>query len=161
MMQSEALQLTYQALWLVLLLSAPPVIVAAIIGLVIAFLQAATQIQEQTLSFAVKLIAVMATLAELTARSVAVALRQHLPAAHSLHVCGGGAFNANLMARLQRALPDMPVDSTAALGVPPDQVEAMAFAWLAQAFMVRRPGNLPAVTGAAGPRVLGALYPAG
>jgi anhydro-N-acetylmuramic acid kinase len=47
------------------------------------------------------------------------------------------------------------------LGVAPDQVEALAFAWLAQAFLQRRPGNLPAVTGARGPRVLGALYPAG
>lgn len=104
---------------------------------------------------------VMATLAELTARSVADALRQHLPGAESLHVCGGGAFNAGLMARLSHALPGTPVVSTAALGVPPDQMEAMAFAWLAQAFLEKRPGNLPAVTGAAGPRVLGALYPAG
>ena len=45
-------------------------------------------------------------------------------------------------------------------GVPPDQIEALAFAWLAQAHVLRRPGNLPRVTGAAGPRVLGALYPA-
>ena len=62
MMQSEALQLTYQALWLVLLLSAPPVIVAAIIGLVIAFLQAATQIQEQTFQYAAKFFAIVLTI---------------------------------------------------------------------------------------------------
>jgi anhydro-N-acetylmuramic acid kinase len=49
---------------------------------------------------------------------------------------------------------------TEAEGVPADQVEALAFAWLARAFVERRPGNLPAVTGAAGPRLLGALYPA-
>ena len=67
MFNSEAIQLTMQALWLVLLLSAPPVIVAALVGLLIAFVQAATQIQEQTLSFAVKLVAVGVTI-YLTAR---------------------------------------------------------------------------------------------
>jgi len=77
-----------------------------------------------------------------------------------LLVCGGGAFNAHLMQRIRAALPDVEVLSTAAAGVPPDQVEAMAFAWLARAFMERQAGNLPAVTGARGPRVLGALYPA-
>ncbi len=104
--------------------------------------------------------AVMATLAELTARSVAADLRHHAPSAEALFVCGGGAFNAHLMTRLAALLPGISVQSSAALGVPPDQVEAMAFAWLAQAFVRRRPGNLPAVTGAAGPRVLGALFPA-
>jgi anhydro-N-acetylmuramic acid kinase len=52
------------------------------------------------------------------------------------------------------------VNSTADAGVPPLQVEALAFAWLAQAFVERRSGSLPAVTGARGPRLLGALYPA-
>jgi anhydro-N-acetylmuramic acid kinase len=52
------------------------------------------------------------------------------------------------------------VRSTAADGIPPDQVEALAFAWLARAFVERQPGNLPAVTGAAGERLLGALHPA-
>ncbi len=104
---------------------------------------------------------VMATLAELTARSVAADLQRHLPAAQATYVCGGGAFNAPLLARLAALLPGVAVHSSAALGVPPDQVEAMAFAWLAKAFVERRPGNLPAVTGARGPRLLGALYPAG
>lgn len=104
--------------------------------------------------------AVMATLAELTARSVATDLLRHAPAADALYVCGGGAFNAHLMSRLASLLPGVAVRSSAELGVPPDQVEAMAFAWLAQAFVMRRAGNLPAVTGAAGARVLGALYPA-
>ncbi len=103
---------------------------------------------------------VMATLAELTVRSVAADLRRHAPSAEALFVCGGGAFNSHLLARLAALLPHASVGNTAQLGVPPDQVEAMAFAWLAQAFVLRRPGNLPAVTGAAGPRVLGALYPA-
>lgn len=62
MAQSEIIQLTHQALWLVLLLSAPPVIVAAIIGLVIAFLQAATQIQEQTFQYAAKFFAIVLTI---------------------------------------------------------------------------------------------------
>ncbi|MDP1901407.1 MAG: anhydro-N-acetylmuramic acid kinase [Rubrivivax sp.] len=104
---------------------------------------------------------VMATLAELTARGAADALRQHAPATARLLVCGGGAFNAHLLARLADLLGSaVAVESTAVAGVPPDQVEALAFAWLAKAFMERRAGNLPAVTGAAGPRVLGALYPA-
>jgi len=103
---------------------------------------------------------VMATLAELTACSAADALKRELPDCSRLLVCGGGAFNAHLMQRLAAQLPAMPVQSTRAAGVAPDHVEALAFAWLAQAFVERRPGNLPAVTGAAGARVLGALYPA-
>ncbi len=103
---------------------------------------------------------VMATLAELTVRTVALALQRHAPATQSLVVCGGGAFNRHLMGRLAALLPGAAVDSSAAAGVPPEQVEALAFAWLAQAFCERRPGNLPAVTGATGPRLLGALYPA-
>ncbi len=108
----------------------------------------------------------MATLAELTALSVVQALQRHASTTTELLVCGGGAFNTHLMLRLTSQLADQPgakvrVHSTAAVGVPPDQVEALAFAWLANAFVARRAGNMPAVTGAAGPRVLGALYPAG
>ena len=105
---------------------------------------------------------VMATLTELTARSASEALQRQAPGTTRLLVCGGGAFNAYLMSRLSHLLdPGVNVQSTAAEGVPPDQVEALAFAWLAQAFAEHRSGNLPAVTGAAGPRLLGALYPAG
>lgn len=103
---------------------------------------------------------VQATLLELTARAAADSLHMLAPATTQLAVCGGGAFNDALMARLAALLPGLQVHSTAALGVPPDQVEALAFAWLAQAFVEGRPGNVPAVTGAAGPRRLGALYPA-
>ncbi len=103
---------------------------------------------------------VMATLAELTVRAAAEALQRHAPATQALVVCGGGAFNDHLMARLAALLPGVKVASSAQAGVPPEQVEALAFAWLARAFCERRAGNLPAVTGAAGPRVLGALYPA-
>jgi anhydro-N-acetylmuramic acid kinase len=104
---------------------------------------------------------VMATLTELTARAATEALQRHAPGTMQLLVCGGGAFNAYLMSRLDSLLgPGVTVRSTAVAGVPPDQVEALAFAWLAQAFVERKPGNLPAVTGAAGARLLGALYPA-
>ena len=104
---------------------------------------------------------VQATLAELSARAAAEALLQHQPAVRQLLVCGGGALNQHLMRRLAASLPGVAVSSTAEAGLPPLQVEAAAFAWLAQAFVERRPGNRPAVTGAAGPRVLGALHPAG
>lgn len=103
---------------------------------------------------------VQATLAEFTVLAAVQALRQHLPGCSSLLVCGGGALNKLLMARLAATLPGVRVASTAAAGVPPMQVEAAAFAWLARAFVLRQPGNLPAVTGAIGPRVLGALHPA-
>ena len=108
----------------------------------------------------------MSTLVELTALSVVQALNRHADNVTDLLVCGGGAFNTLLMSRLASRLTEVRgarvrVRSTAAVGVPPDQVEALAFAWLASAFVMRRAGNLPAVTGAAGLRVLGALYPAG
>ena len=102
---------------------------------------------------------VMATLAELTVRGVVDALERHAPATAVLLVCGGGAFNAHLLQRLATLLPKLSVKSTAEAGVPPDQVEALAFAWLARAFGERLPGNRASVTGARGARVLGALYP--
>ena len=104
---------------------------------------------------------VQATLAEFSARAAADALRKHQPKSQRLLVCGGGAFNTDLTQRLAARLPGTSIDSTESVGVPPLQVEALAFAWLAQAFVAGRPGNLAAVTGARGPRVLGALYPAG
>jgi len=104
---------------------------------------------------------VMATLAELTVRGAGDALARLAPATALLRVCGGGAFNTHLMRRLAALLPGATVTSTAEAGVPPDQVEALAFAWLAWAHKERRAGNRMAVTGARGERVLGALYPAG
>jgi anhydro-N-acetylmuramic acid kinase len=77
-----------------------------------------------------------------------------------LFVCGGGARNGHLLRRLAARLPRLRVSTTADLGLPVDQVEAAAFAWLAHRFVERRSGNLPEVTGARGPRLLGALYPA-
>jgi anhydro-N-acetylmuramic acid kinase len=102
---------------------------------------------------------VMATLAEFTAMAAVQALRRHAPNSAQLVVCGGGAFNAHLMQRLA-ALSGRPVMSSVAFGVPPEQVEALAFAWLARIRVQGKPGSIPGVTGAAGPRVLGALYPA-
>lgn len=103
---------------------------------------------------------VQATLCELTATVVAHALRQQAPGATDLLVCGGGALNDDLMARLVRLAGRVKVRSTAEAGLPPLQVEAAAFAWLARQHCHREPGNLAAVTGARGPRVLGACYPA-
>lgn len=105
---------------------------------------------------------VMATLAELTAATVVQALSAHAPATRRLLVCGGGAHNLHLMQRLAARLgPAIELQSTTEAGVPPDQVEALAFAWLAEQFVHRRPVNLVAATGARGARILGALYPAG
>jgi anhydro-N-acetylmuramic acid kinase len=103
---------------------------------------------------------VQATLADLTVESVARSIEHASPQASSVYVCGGGARNGHVMRRLAARLPRVRVETTDALGVPVDQVEAAAFAWLAHRFVERLPGNLPAVTGARGERLLGALYPA-
>jgi len=103
---------------------------------------------------------VQASLLELTARSSVEALKAAQSRTEELLVCGGGAHNGALMARLAGLLPGCSVSSTAAYGVPPDWVEAMAFAWLAHCCLEGIPANRPSVTGARGPRVLGAIYPA-
>ncbi len=103
---------------------------------------------------------VQCTLLELTARSISNALLGMRPLTTEVLVCGGGAHNASLMSRLAQLLPQCAVASTASRGVPPDWVEAMAFAWLAHCCLEGIPANSPSVTGARGPRVLGAIYPA-
>jgi anhydro-N-acetylmuramic acid kinase len=107
---------------------------------------------------------VQATLVSLTAVSIAREIRKHAADCRAVYVCGGGARNPVLMKAIQRALDEngvtgVPVMTTDALGVPPHQVEALAFAWLAMRCVARQPGNVPGVTGAAGERVLGAIYP--
>jgi anhydro-N-acetylmuramic acid kinase len=102
---------------------------------------------------------VQATLVALTARGIADAVRSHCAGATTVLACGGGARNSALMAALARELAPRTVATTAALGVAVDHVEALAFAWLARETLAGRPGNLPAVTGARGPRVLGAITP--
>lgn len=101
---------------------------------------------------------VQATLAELTARVCARDVAHHAAHAHLLIVCGGGARNGYLMERLQALLPGCRVEPSDAHGLPAQQVEAAAFAWLAQRCLDGLPGNLPAVTGARGARILGAVY---
>jgi anhydro-N-acetylmuramic acid kinase len=107
---------------------------------------------------------IQATLAAFTATSLAAAIGIHAAGAAAVYVCGGGAYNTHLMHLLQQALADhhhsANVYSTDALGVSPNHVEALAFAWLAQRHVFRQPGNRPDVTGATGARILGALYPA-
>ncbi|MBU6421342.1 MAG: anhydro-N-acetylmuramic acid kinase [Gammaproteobacteria bacterium] len=103
---------------------------------------------------------VMATLCELTARSIADAVGACKPRVARVLVCGGGIHNRSLMQRLVALLADRKIGSTADYGVDPDWVEAMAFAWLARETLAGRPGNLPAVTGARQPAVLGGIYPA-
>ena len=103
---------------------------------------------------------VQATLLAYTAATAADAIAQHCPGAGELFVCGGGARNAALMAALGKRCPGMRTASTDSLGLPPEHVEGAAFAWLAARCLDGRPGNLPAVTGARGPRILGAIHPA-
>jgi anhydro-N-acetylmuramic acid kinase len=102
---------------------------------------------------------VQATLLEFTAFSIARAVRASRPGAREVLTCGGGARNLALLRRLAALLPGKRVTTTAALGIEPEHVESLAFAWLARQSLKGRPGNLPAVTGAKGPRVLGAIYP--
>lgn len=107
---------------------------------------------------------VQATLAALTAVTVAREIERHASDCRAVYVCGGGARNPRLLKALEGALQasgvaGVPVMTTEALGVPPHQVEPLAFAWLAMRCVARETGNLPSVTGAAGERVLGAIYP--
>jgi anhydro-N-acetylmuramic acid kinase len=103
---------------------------------------------------------VQATLVALTVGGIADAISQWCGRPDELFICGGGVHNRALMAGLSAALPQVRVAATDALGLPADWVEAVAFAWLAQRTLRGLPGNLPAVTGAPGPRILGAIYPA-
>ena len=100
------------------------------------------------------------TLTKFTASACVAGISSYGKKSKELIVCGGGAFNLHLLERLQASLPWLRVSTSDQHGLPPLQVEAAAFAWLARQMLERRPGNLPSVTGAAGLRVLGALYPA-
>ena len=103
---------------------------------------------------------IQATLTELTAACCADAALRWGKASSELLVCGGGALNGYLMQRIAARLPAVHVGSTAERGLPPLEVEAAAFAWLARQCLQGLSGNLPAVTGAKGSRILGAIYPA-
>ena len=104
-------------------------------------------------------VAVQATLTELTAASCAHSVLRWAPDCERLIVCGGGAYNRLLMQRLQLHLPDCAVSDSSNFGLPPMDVEATAFAWLARQCTERQPGSRTEVTGAKGARVLGAIYP--
>ncbi len=103
---------------------------------------------------------VQATLCELTAASISHAVLQFAPATEEVFICGGGARNSYLMERIGNYLEDCRVTTTSTLGVDPQWVEAMAFAWLARQILLGLPGNLPAVTGASEAVLLGGIYPA-
>ena len=102
---------------------------------------------------------VQATLAELSAASIAASVEKYCNDAQEVFVCGGGAHNTHLMNRIAARLHSRRLASTEVLGMHPDWVEALAFAWLARCTMENISGNAPEVTGAKGSRVLGAIYP--
>ncbi|OYY49472.1 MAG: anhydro-N-acetylmuramic acid kinase, partial [Polynucleobacter sp. 35-46-207] len=108
---------------------------------------------------------VQATLLHLTVHSTLEALARYAPQTQQLVVCGGGAKNNALMNLLKikaQELLKQPLKITTSDsdGIDAQLVEGLAFAWLAWAHKQKRPANLPAVTGAKGPRILGACYPA-
>jgi anhydro-N-acetylmuramic acid kinase len=103
---------------------------------------------------------VQATLVELTARSIIEAIDRHGRPTREVYVCGGGARNPAIMERIACLSGGRRIETTAALGIAPQEVEAAAFAWLAMKCVRREPIDLRAVTGARGPRILGAIYPA-
>lgn len=101
---------------------------------------------------------VQATLCELTAVSITVDIRQHASDTEEVIVCGGGTRNLQLMKRLKEHLDPIVMRTTDELGFPAEWIEAMAFAWLARETLGRRPGNVPGVTGAHHPVILGGIY---
>lgn len=103
---------------------------------------------------------VAATVTELTALTAARAILETQPDTAEVLLCGGGALNPTLRTRLSAHLPGVRVADTGEYGLDPMEVEGAAFAWLARMFLLRLPGNLPAVTNARGPRILGCWYPA-
>jgi len=102
---------------------------------------------------------VLATLLELTAVSIVDAIQQAKLNPDQILVCGGGVHNNTLLQRLKELLQDQQVLSTSEVGLDPDWVEAMAFAWLAKQTLAHQPGNLPGVTGARHAVILGGIYP--
>ncbi|MDY6979272.1 MAG: anhydro-N-acetylmuramic acid kinase, partial [Pseudomonadota bacterium] len=101
---------------------------------------------------------VQATLCELSARTIAEALQVTMEGVEEVLICGGGVHNRQLYQRLEELLTPARVTSTTEAGIDPDWVEAAAFAWLARQTLNGQPGNLPSVTGASRPVVLGGIY---
>ena len=101
---------------------------------------------------------VQATLVQLTAQSVAGAIRGHAAGTQEVIACGGGVYNPVLMTAIGEALAPIKVTTTAEYGLAPDKIEALCFAWLARERLANQPGNLPSVTGARQPVILGGIY---
>jgi anhydro-N-acetylmuramic acid kinase len=116
------------------------------------------ELTQKTLQTTVSNADIQATLLALTAISISNCIKRMTDKEVDVFVCGGGAYNARLMDELQQQLPNSKVASTARLGIAPEWVEAMAFAWLAKQTMNRQTGNLPAVTGAREGVILGGVY---
>jgi len=101
---------------------------------------------------------VQATLLELTCQTIAQAINEHCKGAQEIYVCGGGAHNHALLNRLEALTLNCTIQTTDTLGLSGDFMEATAFAWLAQQALHGVPANLPLVTGAKHPCILGAIY---
>lgn len=102
---------------------------------------------------------IQASLCALSSHSIIQAIQRYAPDCERVICCGGGTKNLTLMKQLQQGL-GVPVETSAEHGIDPEQIEAMAFAWLARQTLQGQPGNLPEVTGAHHPVVLGGIYPA-
>ena len=106
----------------------------------------------------IRAVDIQATLVELTARTIARSIAQTDMSVREVFVCGGGAHNAYLLQQLAANLPDVEIATTSKVGLDPDWVEASAFAWLAMRRIQGLTGNIPAVTGASRPAILGAVH---
>ncbi len=101
---------------------------------------------------------VQASLLQFTVETIAQAVERYCRHAEEIYLCGGGAYNKQLLSRLRLRLPATKIALTDELQIPAQQVEALAFAWIAKQTLETKPGNLPSATGAHGPRILGAIY---
>lgn len=104
---------------------------------------------------------IQATFCKLTVETIARAIERHTKDCHEIYTCGGGTHNTHLMMCLRERLSPLKLRTTDDLGIPPDWVEAVAFAWLAKQTLERKPGNLPLATGAKHPAILGGIYLSG
>ena len=101
---------------------------------------------------------IQATLIELSALTISDSISKLPSNSIECFICGGGAHNALLIERIQKRLPRYSVQTTEQLGIDPDYVEAIAFAWLAQQRINNKTGNIPSATNATHRGVLGGIY---